>query len=202
MKKIFFSLMFFSVSNMFAMDGAQAKDTISKIEDLRIESFDMNRDAQDILQIIQENRAALIARENFDTDKMLRLMSFNPEDPKKNGSAIFTVARNKTKVVGFVGSQIEDTYLGQFALIAVASEYRKQGIATKLIDVVGTQLMDKGAQMLFAYVRKNHPVGPNLFQKFAKEHNLELDKAEGFLFKPNASDAWHISMTRKDIFLK
>ena len=164
---------------MCAMDSAKAKDAISNTEDLQITAFDWDRDFQDVLQIIDENRAALIPRKNFDTVKMLEQLSFYPEYPEKNGSAMFTVARNKEKVLGVVGSCMLDVVSGHFALIAVANEYRRQGIATKLIDTAGAELIEKNASLICACMRKNHPVGPHLFEKFAKKKGFELIVTEG-----------------------
>lgn len=183
MKKIFFSLIFLSVSNLFAMDGAQAKDAISKIEDIQITDFDMDRDAQEVLQIIRENRAEFIEREDFDEEQMLKKMSFYPEWPDKDGSARFSVARNKTNVVGLIGShKLNFDVDGHIAILAVVEKYRSQGLAKKLINLVGSQFVETGATLIYAQMKKHHPVGPRLFEPFAKDKGLELVVTEGSEF--------------------
>ena len=92
-----------------------------------------------------------------------------------------------------------DVVLGHFALIAVAKEYRWQGIATKLINAAGTQLLARDAATICVCMLKNHPVGPHLFEKFANENDLELVVAEKLKPKESATDKVHVTLVNRRV---
>lgn len=177
---VFIALLQISGSGLTAMENGDLKEAASKIEDIQITAYDQNRDFQEVLQIIRENRAEFSDRTDFDEMQMLKKMSFYPEWQDKDGSARFSVARNKTNVVGVIGShKLNFDIDGHIAILAVIEKYRRQGLAKKLINLAGSQFVEAGATLIYTQMRKHHPVGPRLFESFAKNKGLELVVTEG-----------------------
>ena len=77
---------------------------------------------------------------------------------------------------------------GILGIIAVKEQYRKKNIGTQLVQSAGNDLLERGASVILAFVRKNHEVGPHLFNKFAQENNLHLSIAEGAKHKAISND--------------
>ena len=183
---LFFSiLILINVRNLYAMEVIEPIDLINYV---RIQNFSYEADAPEVLSIIKENREALIARENFDEREMLQRGTFNPENDRNNGRAFFKVAKDSKKVLGFIGYTMETAKTGILGIIAVKEQYRKKNIGTQLVQSAGNDLLERGASVILAFVRKNHEVGPHLFNKFAQENNLHLSIAEGAKHKAIAND--------------
>ena len=74
------------------------------------------------------------------------------------------VALDDEKVVGYVGSQ---TVLGETDMmnIAVHPAYRKQGIATELIEALIQVLKERGSHSLMLEVRESNASARNLYDK-------------------------------------
>lgn len=82
---------------------------------------------------------------------------------KKSNSAIFCAFFDK-KIVGVacIENQFGDGYLHN---IAVADDYRRQGIAKKLMDKCCDFLQSKGVDKIFLEVRKSNSNAQNLYKK-------------------------------------
>jgi len=78
------------------------------------------------------------------------------------------VALDGEKVVGYVGSQ---TVLGETDMmnIAVHPAYRKQGIATELIETLIQVLKERGSHSLMLEVRESNDPAKELYSKMGFE---------------------------------
>lgn len=78
------------------------------------------------------------------------------------------VALDGEKVVGYVGSQ---TVLGETDMmnIAVHPDYRKQGIATELIEALIQVLKERGSHSLMLEVRESNDPAKELYLKMGFE---------------------------------
>ena len=78
------------------------------------------------------------------------------------------VALDGEKVVGYVGSQ---TVLGETDMmnIAVHPDYRKQGIATELIETLIQVLKERGSHSLMLEVRESNDPAKELYSKMGFE---------------------------------
>ena len=78
--------------------------------------------------------------------------------------SLWLVALEEDKVVGYVGSQtvIDETDMMN---IAVHPDYRRQGIAEKLIDALISALKEKGSRGLMLEVRASNESAIALYQK-------------------------------------
>ena len=78
--------------------------------------------------------------------------------------SLWLVALEEDKVVGYVGSQtvLDETDMMN---IAVHPDYRRQGIAEKLIDALISALKEKGSRGLMLEVRASNESAIALYQK-------------------------------------
>ena len=81
-----------------------------------------------------------------------------------NPLSLWVVALDGEKVVGYVGSQ---TVMGDADMmnIAVAPDYRKQGIAASLVTELISQLKEKEAVSLTLEVRASNAAAISLYEK-------------------------------------
>lgn len=81
-----------------------------------------------------------------------------------NPLSLWIVAMDGKTVVGYVGSQ---SVLGESDMmnVAVSSDYRGQGIATKLVDVLVAQLRQNGNYQLTLEVRQSNTPAIGLYEK-------------------------------------
>ena len=85
-----------------------------------------------------------------------------------NRLSLWLVAVAEDQVVGYVGSQ---TVLGETDMmnIAIHPDYRKQGLATKLILELSRQLIECGSHGLMLEVRASNEPAKSLYQKLGFE---------------------------------
>lgn len=81
-----------------------------------------------------------------------------------NPLSLWVVALDGIEVVGYVGSQ---SVLDEADMmnIAVAADYRRQGIAERLVDSLIDQLANKGVHCLTLEVRASNAAAIALYQK-------------------------------------
>lgn len=82
----------------------------------------------------------------------------------ENPLALWLVAEEKGRVAGYIGSQ---SVLGEADMLnlAVAPEYRRQGLGTRLIEMLETALRQQGVYSLTLEVRPSNEAAIALYEK-------------------------------------
>ena len=73
-----------------------------------------------------------------------------------HSASVMLVAEQHDRIVGSVIGTF-DGWRGNIYRLAVAPDYRRQGLARKLVDEVDNRLITMGAKRIMALVEKDHP---------------------------------------------
>lgn len=102
-----------------------------------------------------------------------------------NPLAFWLVAEDAGKVAGYIGSQ---SVLGEADMLnlAVAPEYRRQGLGTRLIEMLETALRQQGVYSLTLEVRPSNEAAIALYEKLGF---FQVGLRRNYYEKPR-EDAW------------
>lgn len=143
-----------------------------------IDEYIQSRDEAAVLAIIRENRSSLIARPDFNEQKMLRQKTVEIDRIETFNSANIKVARHNNKTIGFGLYSLyekDDCLVAEGRLLAMQQEYRNKGYARALILHLILDAQKKGAQKLCATTRKSNEPAVHLYTSLARSlPNREL----------------------------
>lgn len=89
------------------------------------------------------------------------------------------VAEEKNKIVGTAFGMHDGAFRGYIGKVAVAKEYRKQKIASKLIETIIRKLGELEISLIFAHVKKENEASLQLFKSVGfkiRESRYLMDK--------------------------
>ncbi|MEM2143879.1 MAG: N-acetyltransferase [Candidatus Jordarchaeaceae archaeon] len=82
-------------------------------------------------------------------------------------NSIFLNAKIKGEIVGFIAGLIQDAYpLSRIYTLEVKPEFRRKGIASKLLQTLENEFRKRGAIVSTLEVEVNNTAALNLYQKF------------------------------------
>ncbi|MFD1124540.1 GNAT family N-acetyltransferase [Lentilactobacillus raoultii] len=99
-------------------------------------------------------------------EEISRLIQFNPD--------FCFVAEKEHQLVGTILGAT-DGRRGRIYHLAVDKDFRREGIATKLVNLVIKQLHDVGIRKISVVVMKHNQVGERFWQKLKFSKRLEIE---------------------------
>lgn len=135
-------------------------------------------------------KAAILEKKNFSTPWSEQ--SFLDELKLEN--SFYAVALEGDEVIGVCGSiRIGDE--ADILNVSVHSEYRRRGIAEKMLEFVLQKNVDKGVRAFVLEVRKNNEPARKLYEKFGFEF---LGYRKNFYEKPTEDAAIYRKTVSKE----
>ena len=117
-------------------------------------------DARDIADVIKRN-----SQEDY-----MGYVTFDYQYIKdKMKKDFFFVVEDYEKIIGCIRISIVELDLAEIRTLCVDEEYRKQGIATKLLDQAIGFLAEKSMRKIVARSKADNKIAINLFKKFGFE---------------------------------
>lgn len=126
-------------------------------------------------------KAAILEKKNFSTPWSEQ--SFLEELKQEN--SFYAVALEEDEVIGVCGS-IRIGEEADILNVSVQSEFRRRGIAEKLLEFVLQENINKGVKAFVLEVRKNNEPARKLYEKFGFEF---LGYRKNFYEKPTEDAA-------------
>lgn len=102
------------------------------------------------------------------------------ENAALNDDYILLAAEHEGEIAGYVCSQIS-VYEADIMNIAVKEEYRRMGIATKLIEVLAQESAKRGAESIFLEVRLSNK---GAIETYKRNGFTEVGTRRNFYEKP------------------
>ena len=132
----------------------------------------------DIIQMNESHIADIVEMEKLYFSDPWHEGAFHYE--LNNRLSLWLVAVENGRVVGYVGSQ---TVLGEADMmnLAVREEYRRQGVAQQLVDVLVRRLSQNNAYALMLEVRMSNTPAIALYGKLGFE---QVGRRPNYYFKP------------------
>lgn len=90
-------------------------------------------------------------------------------------NSIFLKAQISDEIVGFITGVLQNSFsVGRIYTLDVKPEFRRRGIALKLIQTLENEFKKRGAALSILEVEVNNTSALNLYQKFGYKTNREL----------------------------
>jgi len=102
---------------------------------------------------------ALFAGEEWSRDQFYSELALMPE------SRMYWVALHDKRVIGYFGEMIVDDF-ADIATVAIAPEFRRRGIATRMIDIMIAEAVRRGATRMLLEVRVDNTAAIALYKKY------------------------------------
>ena len=110
------------------------------------------------LPAVFELEESLFAGEEWSRDQFYSELALMPE------SRMYWVALDNKRVVGYFGEMIVDDF-ADIATVALAPEYRRRGIATRMFEIMQAEAVRRGATRMLLEVRTNNTAAIELYKK-------------------------------------
>lgn len=127
---------------------------------MSIVDFVYERDAQDVLKIIQDDWSWLFMSNcpHYDFQYVLQHMIPNEalRDRVGVGMLKMKVLREENQVRGFVTFYKEDSTLGRIRVISVSSDFREKGYGRKLTLAAVSDLFALGCETIYLFTHKKN----------------------------------------------
>jgi len=151
-------------------------------EKSQIYDFNYARDSKDILEMFDKDWSWLVADmtpEEYSADFMLRNRTpYQYPDTSHFGKLQIKVLRKDGKVAGFTAYWKENFYKAQILYVAVAREFRRQGIGKKLTKYAVQDLFKQNCQVIWLVTRTK-----NVARKLYENLGFKLYKEiPGFVY--------------------
>jgi ribosomal-protein-alanine N-acetyltransferase len=110
------------------------------------------------LPAVFELEESLFAGEEWSRDQFRSELSMVPD------TRMYWVALDDKRVVGYFGEMIIDDF-ADIATVALAPEYRRQGIATRMVNTMIAEAVRRGATRMLLEVRVDNTAAIELYRK-------------------------------------
>jgi ribosomal-protein-alanine N-acetyltransferase len=110
------------------------------------------------LPTVFELEESLFAGEEWSRDQFYSELALVP------ASRMYWVALHDKRVIGYFGEMIVDDF-ADIATVALAPEYRRQGIATRMVDTMIAEAVRRGATRMLLEVRTDNTAAIALYKK-------------------------------------
>lgn len=144
-----------------------------------IYNFNMERDSDDIHQVMKDNWYWLISSPDFSVDFMLKQKAPNNREPRYFGKLKIKVMRKNNSFVGFVAYYKKSFYEGQILFLVVDEKYRGKGFAQILLNYALNQLKKEGVSRARLVTRTSNLKAQALYKK---EHFNEYARDDGYVY--------------------
>lgn len=146
----------------------------------RLEDFDYDRDAQQILEMFEKDWYWLFASSREDVSPGFYLKYKTPtQEQRYFGALKIKVLREHAKVLGFVAYYMHDAVKGQLLWLDVREETRGKGYGYLLAQRAVDEMIKMGAQKIFLWTRVSNIPGQKIYKKLGFKHVLQTP--DGYL---------------------
>ena len=157
----------------------------------QIVDFVYDRDAKDVLKIIQDDWNWLFTSDSphYDPEHVLQYEIPNKDLLERKDSLKMKVLHQKDRVIGFVTFYKENSDLGRIRLVSVSQDFRKKGFDRKLTSAAVNELFTLGCTSVYLFTHKKNEKVPTYeslgFQEdvmpqdaivWFKEHKISIEE--------------------------
>lgn len=118
----------------------------------------IEEDFEDISALLKD---ANLRDHYFTRDRLRRMLERNP--------GLCYVAEDNGKVIGSVFATHDGAFRGHIQKVAVTIGYRRQGIASRLVQTIITKLEEAGIPLIFAHAEKDNLASIDLLHSLGFE---------------------------------
>ncbi len=160
-----------------------------------IEDFQLERDLQDIVDLIQINSSPLLLvdKESLTADSLntinLIFTSRIPSNHKIDGTLdtnytgkLKIKVIRKEKLVGFITYFQESATNGHIDLVAIDKNYQQKGYGTSLMFHALSEFQKWGLTSATLYITKDNIVAQTLYQKLGFKYQRDHEENQNLLF--------------------
>lgn len=162
--KLIFGLVFLSA---VAGIGYYAWSVQESKSSCKIEDFNYETDAAAVDALFHKGDNwywMFMGFDEYSIDHMLRYKS--PEQYQKRSIMVLKVAKVDGKIAGFLGYHPKSAYVWRLLFLLVDQDFRRQGIAKKLLNFAVEDMIHRGAIRVDLGTRDNNFKSQALYKKF------------------------------------